>query len=94
MAKKSHVHCTVENCQWWAEPNLCIADKLLIVSDDFAKDLPNEMDVEQTNQIVSQKGLSPVTECYQSCCKTFVPRDKYMQGEGGTNKKGETALKS
>ncbi len=40
------------------------------------------MDVEQTNQIVSEKGLSPVNECYESACKTFVPRDKYMQGEG------------
>lgn len=79
----SHVHCTVENCNWFAPPNLCIAEKLLIVSDDFARELPSEIDVEQTNQIVQQKGLSPITECYQSCCKTFVPRDKYQRGEGG-----------
>ncbi len=85
MNKKSHVHCTVENCKWWSQPNLCIAEKLLVVSDDFAKKLPNEMDVQNTNQIVAENGLSPVTECYQSCCKTFVPRDKYNAGLGGTN---------
>ncbi len=43
------------------------------------------MDVEETNQIIEQKGLSPITECFQSCCKTFVPRDTYQRGEGGTN---------
>ncbi|SJZ57074.1 DUF1540 domain-containing protein [Selenihalanaerobacter shriftii] len=85
MTQQSHVHCTVDNCQWWSEPNLCVAEKLLVTSDDFAKKLPNEIDVEETNQIVNQEGLSPVTECYQSCCKTFVPRDKYQRGEGGTN---------
>ncbi|MFP4016903.1 MAG: DUF1540 domain-containing protein [Halanaerobiales bacterium] len=83
MTQKSHVHCTVNNCYWWSEPNLCIAEKILIVSDEYAKELPSEMDVEQTNQIVSQKGLSPVNECYESACKTFVPRDKYLSGQGG-----------
>ncbi|ACL69508.1 DUF1540 domain-containing protein [Halothermothrix orenii] len=83
--QKTHVHCTVENCKWFAEPNLCVAEKILVVSDDFARELPNEMDVEQTNQIVSQKGLSPITECYQSCCKTFVPRDLYDKGLGGSS---------
>lgn len=68
-----------------AKPNLCIADKLLVVSDDFARKLSNEIDVEQTNQIIEEKGLSSITECYQSCCKTFVPRTTYMKGEGGTN---------
>ncbi|MFW6306471.1 MAG: DUF1540 domain-containing protein, partial [Bacillota bacterium] len=80
MTQKSHVHCTVDNCNWWAQPNLCVAEKLLIVSDDFARDLPSEMDVEQTEQIISQKGLSPVKECYESACKTFVPREKYLSG--------------
>ncbi len=82
MTQQSHVHCTVDNCNWWAQPNLCVAEKILIVSDDFAKELSSEMDVEQTNQIINEKGLSPVSECYESACKTFVPRDKYMQGEG------------
>ena len=89
MAQKSHVHCTVENCQWWSEPNLCIAEKILVVSDNFAQELPGEMDVEQTNQIINQKGLSPVEDCTQSCCKTFVPRDMYKRGEGGKNPKME-----
>ncbi|TDX52372.1 DUF1540 domain-containing protein [Orenia marismortui] len=84
MGKKIHVHCTVDNCQWWAENNLCVAEKILVVSDDFAKKLPNEVDVEQTNQIVDDLGLSPVNECYESCCKTFVPRDKYQRGMGAT----------
>ena len=87
MSQKSHVHCTVENCKWFEQPNLCIAEKILVVSDDFAKKLPNETDVEESNQIVNQEGLSPITECYQSCCKTFVPRDKYDRGHGGTNNK-------
>jgi len=83
MSQKSHVHCTVNNCQWWSEPNLCVAEKILVVSDDFARELPGEIDVEQTNQIISEKGLSPVEDCAQSCCKTFVPSDKFGRGEGG-----------
>ncbi|MCG8515677.1 MAG: DUF1540 domain-containing protein [Halanaerobiales bacterium] len=83
MSHNSHVHCTVNNCQWWAEDNLCVAEKILIVSDGFAHKLPSEMDVEQTNQIVDELGHSPVDECYQSCCKTFVAHDKYERGKGG-----------
>lgn len=83
MQQKSHVHCTINNCQWWSEPNLCFADKILIVSDEDAQNLSSEMDVEQTNQIVSQRGLTSINECYESCCKTFVPCDKYQRGEGG-----------
>ncbi|MEJ6949722.1 DUF1540 domain-containing protein [Natronospora cellulosivora (SeqCode)] len=79
---KSHVHCTVSNCNWWSQPNLCVAEKILVVSDELAKDLVSEMDVEETNQIISQKGLSPINECAQSACKTFVPREQYLQGEG------------
>lgn len=75
------MHCIIENCQWWAEPDLCIAEKLLVVSDELARELPGEIDVEQTNQIVEEKGLSTITECYQSCCKTFVPRDVYLAGK-------------
>lgn len=56
----------------------------MVVSDDFAQELPNEQDVEETNQIIEEKGLSPVSDCAQSCCKTFVPRDKYEAGRGGT----------
>ncbi|MGM0470722.1 MAG: DUF1540 domain-containing protein [Bacillota bacterium] len=84
MSMKSHVHCTVDNCKWFQEPNLCIAEKLLIVSDEFAQDLPNEIDVAETNQIVNDKGYSPVSDCAQSCCKTFVPRDDYDAGLGGS----------
>ena len=80
MSPNSHVHCTVENCKWFSEPNLCVAEKLLVVSDDVARDLPGELDVEQTEQIVSQKGLQSINDCAQSCCKTFVPRNKYDQG--------------
>lgn len=85
IAQKSHVHCTVENCQWWQSPNLCSAEKIVIVSDESARDLPNEVDVEQINQIVSQTGLSSINDCSECCCKTFVPRDKFQRGEGGIN---------
>ncbi|WP_408956305.1 DUF1540 domain-containing protein [Natroniella sp. ANB-PHB2] len=37
MTQRSHVHCTVDNCQWWEEHNLCIAEKILVVSDNFEK---------------------------------------------------------
>ena len=82
MSPQSHVHCTVENCKWFEQPNLCVAEKLLVVSDEMADELANEIDVEQTNQIVNEQGLSTVSDCTQSCCKTFVPRDEYNRGQG------------
>ena len=85
LTQQSHVHCTVDNCKWWGEEDVCVADKLLVVSDDFAEDLPNEQDVEETEEIVNQMGRSPITDCTQSCCKTFVPRDQYDAGLAGTN---------
>ncbi|MFW6030867.1 MAG: DUF1540 domain-containing protein, partial [Halanaerobiales bacterium] len=64
------------------QPNLCIAEKILIVSDQFANDIKSEIDVEETEQIISQRGLSPVSNCAESACKTFVPREQYLAGEG------------
>jgi hypothetical protein len=65
------VHCTVKNCQWWDE-NYCVAEGILITSDEVGEALPERYDYQETQSIVQQFGETSVDSCTATCCKTFV----------------------
>jgi len=50
---------------------MCHANEILITSDSNADALPDNMDAPQATQM----GPTPVQNCMQSCCKTFVPKN-------------------
>ncbi|MDI9485844.1 MAG: DUF1540 domain-containing protein [Bacillota bacterium] len=68
------VHCTVKNCRWW-DKNYCIAQAILITSDELGEALPESYDYQQTQSIVQQYGETAVDSCTATCCKTFVAAD-------------------
>jgi len=67
------VHCTVSNCQWW-DDNYCVAQSILITSDELGAKLPERYDFEDTQNIVQQYGETAVGSCEATCCKTFRER--------------------
>lgn len=68
------VYCTVDNCQWWGEGNLCHASVILITHDSIGEQYPESVDSEDVDQIVAENGETPAEDCTDTCCKTFTPR--------------------
>lgn len=68
--KNQHIHCIVNNCHYWSQGNRCVANEILVTSDDFGMNQPDRIDATMAKQ------LSPtqVDDCMATCCKTFVPR--------------------
>ncbi len=64
-----HIHCSVNNCHYWAQGNKCEANEIMITSDSSANQYPDRLDATQTTQFPP----TPVQSCMESCCKTFVP---------------------
>lgn len=67
------VRCSIKNCHYWQEGNECGASEILITSDDKARTLPDTIDATMAVQV----GESPVSDCTQSCCKTFSPKGSH-----------------
>lgn len=64
------VYCTVQNCDYWGKNNHCLAEKILIVTDQQANDWPDQVDAPMGANLQS----SEVETCMQTACKTFRPR--------------------
>ncbi|UOF88601.1 DUF1540 domain-containing protein [Fodinisporobacter ferrooxydans] len=65
------VVCTVSNCKYWGNGNVCNADKILVTSDQIGTIYPNSIDASQADMIVAESGTTPVSFCESTCCKTF-----------------------
>jgi len=70
----SNIYCIIDNCHYWGEGNKCHASEIIIVSDSYASETPDNIDAPL------HQSIQPVNaaDCMDTCCKTFVPR--------GTNK--------
>lgn len=67
---QTRIRCTVENCQYWSQGNVCDASQILITSDRLADTQPDRFDALQA----STAPQTPVTACMDTCCKTFVEK--------------------
>ncbi|MFZ5900317.1 MAG: DUF1540 domain-containing protein [Bacillota bacterium] len=75
------VMCTVNNCHYWASGNKCAASDILICSDELAQKAPESWDAKDAKQA----NATPVKNCMDTACKTFVDR-----GSPATNVDGAT----
>lgn len=71
---QSRIRCTVENCQYWSQGNICDASQILITSDRLANTEPDSFDAPQA----STAPQTPVTACMDTCCKTFVGKGSHQ----------------
>ncbi len=64
------VRCTVNNCYFWEENNLCGADTILVISDDAVNTIgPLDEEVDEIGKI----GHTPARISKDTCCYTFRP---------------------
>jgi hypothetical protein len=68
------VYCTVSNCSYWADGNHCVAEKILITTDEIGRRYPESVDVGSVQDLVRQHGTTQAQDCMETCCKTFTPR--------------------
>jgi len=73
------IHCTINNCRYWSNGNVCNASEILVTSDTMSKNLPASVDAPYAFQITE----TPVSKSFESCCKTFVLKTDYTQNLDG-----------
>ncbi len=69
MANKLEVYCTISNCHYWKNGNYCDANEILVTNDKLASSEPDRLDAPQASTLEH----TPVGQCMDTCCKTFVP---------------------
>ena len=78
------VYCTVGDCHHWGDGNHCVAEKILITTDEIGRTYPEATDASSVQDLARQHGSTPAHNCTNTCCKTFTPRDGAPAG--GPNK--------
>lgn len=76
MQNNQHIHCSVNNCHYWAQSNKCMAQEILVTSDAIGASYPDSFDCSQAQQL----SPTPVDTCMSSCCKTFVTKNSNQIG--------------
>ncbi|KKM12016.1 hypothetical protein SY88_05730 [Clostridiales bacterium PH28_bin88] len=70
MPNDSRIMCSVNNCHYWKQGNICDASKIMITSDAFGDRQPDSFDAMQA----STAEPTPAQTCMETCCKTFVTK--------------------
>ncbi|KAB2951182.1 DUF1540 domain-containing protein [Heliorestis acidaminivorans] len=65
---QQHIHCTVNNCHYWQQGNKCVANEILVASDQFGANQPDNVDANMSQNLTP----TPVNTCMSTCCKSFV----------------------
>ncbi|MEW6697099.1 MAG: DUF1540 domain-containing protein [Bacillota bacterium] len=65
-----HIHCIVNDCNYWANGNKCEANEILVATDHFGETKPDRVDAAMAKQLAPEAAGT----CMETCCKTYVPR--------------------
>ena len=65
------VRCTIDNCHYWGQGNVCAAREILITSDRVGGRYPQHIDTQQLSTILDEVVETPASRCEETCCKTF-----------------------
>jgi hypothetical protein len=79
MANRIEVHCTVSNCHYWKQGNLCDANQILVTNDRMAAREPDSVDAPQASRLAQ----TTADRCEATCCKTFVHQGSEKTGVDG-----------
>lgn len=75
------IMCSVNSCHYWSSGNICNASQILVTSDAMSKKQPDNVDAPTAGNITG----TPVNNCEDTCCKTFVPKgSKNVTADGVT----------
>lgn len=74
-----HIHCIVNDCHYWAQGNKCVANEILVTTDQFGASEPDTVDATMAKQLTP----SPARNCMDTCCKTYVKdQSKQITADG------------
>ncbi len=77
MVNKS-IRCSVNNCHYWAKDNYCSAEQIMVSSDKMGDTTPHTFNAVQASEFPH----TPVGSSMETCCKTFITRDKDARDDG------------
>ena len=63
-----HIHCIVEDCHYYGQGNVCIAKEILVATDQFGENQPDNVDAEMAAELTPQKA----GDCMSTICKTYI----------------------
>lgn len=65
-----HIHCIVNDCHYWQQGNKCVANEILVATDEFGANQADRVDAAMASK------LSPAAagSCMETCCKTYASR--------------------
>ena len=69
---QTHVNCSVSNCNYWGESNICKADEILIEIDKHVGSRFKEEYAEEMS--LSDKHHDMAATSSATCCLTFKPK--------------------
>lgn len=67
----STIRCSVSNCHYWDNGNVCQASEILVTADSLSASAPSSLDAPQAQSVTG----TPAENSMETCCKTFVERD-------------------
>lgn len=70
------VACTVSNCKYWAENNLCAAAEILIEIDAHAKQNKQSKYNSEFSADLSEAHQDVASQSAETCCLTFAPKER------------------
>lgn len=76
---QQHVHCIVNDCHYWTPGNVCGANEILVATDNFGSNQPDQVDATMASQLSGESAGS----CMATCCKSYVTK-----GSKGANMDG------
>lgn len=62
------VRCTVNNCHYWEQNNVCAAESILVISDDAVSTMG------RADEEIGEIGHTPARLSKDTCCYTFRPK--------------------
>jgi hypothetical protein len=77
-----HIHCIVNDCHYWKQGNMCVANEILVATDQFGATQPDKIDCNMAKQLTPQTAGT----CMQTCCKSYVPKGSKNITQDGVKK--------
>jgi hypothetical protein len=78
----SKIYCSIDNCNYWNQGNLCKASEIMVTADSYAKKAPDNMDAPKHNEFPQFQAST----CMETCCKTFVESGSTKVGVDGVTR--------
>ncbi|MDO7787719.1 DUF1540 domain-containing protein [Desulforamulus aquiferis] len=76
-----HIHCIVSDCHYYAQGNKCVANEILVATDQFGASQPENVDAAMAKQYNPQQAGN----CMETCCKSYIPKgSKNIKADGIT----------